>query len=185
MSKKERDVFSALKKGEPWAFEWLYKNAYRKACSFVLHHFGNESDAEDCFQEALFVLVKKLRDPAFEVVYTVDTYLYAIVRNIWLKRQRDRGAEIPVDEETMAGIGNAEGLSDWQILEEAAEKEARFKNVLEALGKLGQDCRDIILKSYYEDWNDAEIAKKMEYQLAFVRVKRFRCMSRLREILGI
>lgn len=178
-------MFSALKKGESWSFEWLYKNAYTKVTSFVRNHSGNERDAEDCFQDALFVLVKKLRDPAFEIIHTVDTYLYAIVRNLWLKRQRDGGAEIPADQETIAGIGNANEMPEWEILQEADEKETRCKTVMNALGQLGQDCKDIILKSYYEDWNDAEIAKKMGYQLAFVRVKRFRCMNRLREILGI
>src|SRR5579864_2782986 len=71
------------------AFEALYQQYYPSVKYFVLHTSGTTQDAEDVFQEAMVVLLGKLRAEDFILTSSLKTYLFAIAQNIWLKRKRD------------------------------------------------------------------------------------------------
>jgi len=75
-----------LRKGERGAIQAVYEQAYSLCAAFVLNNNGTKDDAKDLFQEALIVLIQKLKIPEFELTANIKTYMYAIVRNLWLKK---------------------------------------------------------------------------------------------------
>ncbi|MCB0520706.1 MAG: sigma-70 family RNA polymerase sigma factor [Lewinellaceae bacterium] len=179
------NLFEALKTGDPAAFSQVYKTCYRSAASAVLNNGGTASDAEDLFQEALFVLVKNLQKPGFEIKAQVGTWLYSVVRNLWYKRLRDSGKELPVEDEKMKALADVPEENAIEIMENLREREAKYAHVIRAIEQTGEECREVILQAYYNEMPDDKIAEKLGYSYAFVRVKRHRCMGKLREILGI
>lgn len=71
------------------SFELLYKFYFPSVASYIKQNQGNNEDAQDIFQEAIIVLLQKVRTPDFVLTSSLKTYLYAISRNLWLKRLRD------------------------------------------------------------------------------------------------
>ncbi len=178
-------LFQSLKSGDPAAYGQVYKTCYRSAASAVLNNGGTATDAEDLFQEALYVLVKNLQNPAFEIKAQVGTWLYGVMRNLWLKRLRDSGKELPVEDEKIKALADVPEESAIEILENLREREAKYANVIRAIEQTGEECREVILQAYYNETPDDKIAEMLGYTYNFVRVKRHRCMGKLREILGI
>ncbi len=88
-------LLERLRREERVAFEFLYRYHFPPVLRFVLTNSGTRADAEDLFQEALLVLIDKARQPHFELTASVKTFLYAISRNLWLKRLRDQARSLP------------------------------------------------------------------------------------------
>ena len=94
----EQELLLSLKKGSPIAFESLYKKQYRMIVGLITKMGGKQEDAEGIFQETLFVLVKKIREPNFKLTAQISTFMHAIARNKWFKkRQEDSKIKIAAD----------------------------------------------------------------------------------------
>lgn len=174
--KSNSKLLPSLREGDPEAFRKLYDSCYQKASSAVLKSGGTSEDAEDIFQEALFVLLKQLRSPDFHIEAQLSSWLYSVCRNLWLKKLRDRNPEvIGIDDEKW-------GLLQHSKLNSPEKKDEHEEQAQLALQKLSEECRAVILLAYCDGLHDRVIAQQLGYQYDTVRVKRFRCMKRLRNI---
>lgn len=176
-------LLAALRNEESWAFDWIYKHAYRRAATMVLDRYGQESDAEDMFQEALFVLLKKLQMPGFQLTSSLVTYLCSVTRNLWLYKSRNIHREVKAGDITVFEKNENTGEDEHQMVEDRQESESRYAAALSALDRLGDDCRQIILRSYYDNQPDRDIATLLGFAVDYVKVKRHRCMSQLKSLL--
>ena len=176
----ESYLIEALRRGDPPAFEALYRQYYRMVEDMVLRLSGTRNDAKDVFQDGLFVLVKKLREPAFVLSVKLSTFLYAVTRNIWLKKNGKSTTEISFENQELAVFGLLE--EDAETMS-ADEQEQLITTMNEKLQELEAGCRSILLYAFYQKCSHAEIAKLMGYTEAFVKVKKFRCLEYLRKLL--
>ena len=173
----DEELVEALKKGETSAFEQVYAQYFRMAASFVQQNHGDDEEARDTFQEMLFVLVKKLREKDFHLSSKLGTYIYSIIRHLWLRRLKKRGNFQLMDlNEQQDSIAITD--DEIEVKKEVERKHELMANVLESLK---DDCKKIILSSFYEKKSHKEIAEIMDYTLAFVRVKLHRCMESFRK----
>jgi RNA polymerase sigma factor (sigma-70 family) len=85
-----------LKNEDNPSFEILYKCYHPSIEAHIHQNFGSKEDAEDVFQEGIMILLQKVRHENFILTSSLKTYLFAIARNLWLKRLRDNRS-IPVD----------------------------------------------------------------------------------------
>jgi len=72
------DILIDLRTDNNFTFGKLYKDNFYKISKFVQNNNGNEADAEDLFQDAMMVLVEKLRQDQFQLTASIDAYVYAI-----------------------------------------------------------------------------------------------------------
>ncbi|MBI1227535.1 MAG: sigma-70 family RNA polymerase sigma factor [Bacteroidetes bacterium] len=168
-----------LRKGSPQAFEELYNRYFRMVEDLVFKYNGSTEDARDVFQEALFVFIKKLRDPEFVLTSKASTFIYAVARNIYLKKAGKPTVEISMDNEHFNFLGKAE---DANAALAAVEKDAMLNLMNDKLGQLEADCRSVITYSFYQSLSHAQIAELTGYTEAFVKVKKFRCLEYLRKL---
>ncbi len=89
----ESTLLDQIKREEGAAFEILYKFYFPAIAAYVTRNNGNTEDAEDVFQEAIIALLCKVRQADFVLTSSLKTYLFAIAKNLWLKRLRDRRPE--------------------------------------------------------------------------------------------
>ena len=82
------EILIDLKTENNIAFGKLYNDNFYKISKFVQNNSGHEADAEDLFQDAMMVLVEKLRQDQFQLTASIDTYVYAICKNLWFKKLR-------------------------------------------------------------------------------------------------
>jgi DNA-directed RNA polymerase specialized sigma24 family protein len=107
------------------------------------------------------------------------------VRNLWLYHQRKAGRVISAQEDQFLYLAESAGMAFWQLGEEKAEQAEQIEQVKSAFSGLSSECHQFLLLNYFEYKDDAEIANMMNYALEFVKVKRFRCLKKLKEILGL
>lgn len=175
----DAQFLDALKSGSQSAFEQLYRRYYRMTENQILQFHGDQNDAKDIFQETLFVLVKKLRDPEFKLVGKLSTFLFAVSRNLWLKKKGKSTREVHFENQDFA-VFNLE--SEAEEATTAVEKEALLDLVGKKLEELEEGCRNLILFSFYQKLPHQEIARLMGYTESFVKVKKFRCLEYLRRL---
>jgi RNA polymerase sigma factor (sigma-70 family) len=85
----DQSLLTQLKSEDNASFGVLYEFYFPSVASFITNNHGNTEDAEDIFQEAIIVLLQKVRQPEFVLTASLKTYLFAIAKNLWLKRLRD------------------------------------------------------------------------------------------------
>ncbi len=168
-----------LRKGSPKAFEELYSRYFRMVEDMVFKFNGGTEDARDVFQEALFVFVKKLREPEFVLTSKASTYIYAIARNLYLKKAGKATVEISMDQQQFSFFGEKESAETGMS---PTEKDAMLTMMDDKLGQLEEDCRSVIIYSFYQGLSHAQIAGLTGYTEAFVKVKKFRCLEYLRKL---
>jgi len=85
----DKTLLDNLKNEDNASFEVLYKFYFPSVLTHIIQNFGSTEDAEDIFQEAIIVLLQKIRHTDFVLTSSLKTYIFAIARNLWLKRLRD------------------------------------------------------------------------------------------------
>ncbi len=177
----QQQLINRIRKGDNDAVKELYAMAYAYCASFVLKNQGTEEDAEDLFQRSMLIFLEKLQDKNFEIKYNIKSFLYAIVRNQWLKELKNRHIIISlVNEEGKEII-----ILDEDDLESEKEKESDFQKIAMALETVSPECRKLIELTFLEQKKDKEIAPLMNYSHEFVRNKRSRCIRHIKKILGL
>ena len=174
----EQDLLIELKKGSSPAFEILYKQYFKMIASLITKLGGKQADIEDVFQETLFVLVKNIREPEFELTSKISTYMHSIARNIWLKKSQKGNKEMAIEDEELMNISYEMIHQD----EDFEEKELMIGVVFDKINSLDDDCKNVIRLTFLKKLSHAEVADILGYTVAFMKVKKFRCLKYLRDL---
>ncbi|HMX88841.1 MAG: sigma-70 family RNA polymerase sigma factor [Saprospiraceae bacterium] len=180
--KNNEDFLNALRLNEEWAYEALYRDYYPMVLKYVLQNSGEHEAARDLFQEVVIAVIRNIRNPDFELYdgTKFGTYLMSIAQKKWLAGLQQNKNKKTVDLEDQ--------VLDWRDVEESytsEDREIQYGRMERALDQIGMECREIILSYYYNHVPLNRIAGIMGYTQAFVRVKKNRCMNRLRELITI
>jgi len=169
-----------LKAGDRTVFRELYASVFPPCSNLILNNNGTMNDARDIFQESLMVLVKNLRKDGFVLSCGIKTYLYSIMRNLWLKRlnkNKKGGLSLVIDDAPEVEFI----IIQEDELEEKREKEQQLNVVAAVLKDFKEDCRKILTAFYFKKQSMKEIAAAMDYTNQFIRVKKVRCMDALKK----
>jgi RNA polymerase sigma factor (sigma-70 family) len=124
----------------------------------VLQHSGSREDAEDVFQEAILVLLHRVRQPDFKLTSSMKTYLYAIARNIWLKRLRDQKIR-PVAYEIHPSVISVEMTGD-----EPEGEQSNAEKVEGWLLKITRNCQAILKALFFYEVPMNQLMLKMGWK---------------------
>jgi len=105
-----QEILDDLKGSNQKAFAVLYKLYYPTIKLFVLRNSGQEADAEDLFQDAMIILVEKLRKQEFYLTASLKNYVVAIVKHLWFKKMRNLYRELPLGGSELETL--CDGLDD-------------------------------------------------------------------------
>ncbi len=152
-------------------FADLYREHAADVRRFALYLSGDATLADDLVSE-VFVRVWTARDRVD--LTTVRAYLFAIVRNLFLKHRRDQARRLPLDERMAADEPDPEhrmsDLSDWRV-------------VLGSLAKLPEIDRAALLMRADEGLPYEEIAAALGISTAAAKVKVHRSRLKLADTL--
>lgn len=153
----------------------MYKMYYPKVKRFVLYNSGVEDDAKDLLQEALIIIFQKVNSGNFMLSCSFLTYLYAIVKNLWMKELRRK---------RMKGIVIKE-LKEIEILDYHINFEKEIGLIIEYFifrshfNRLSKSCK-LILKLIFEQRSYKEVAEILNLKSeGIVRKRKYRCKESL------
>lgn len=177
MASTDEELLSAIRAGgraAERALDEVYLTQRAAIIAWVQKHRGTREEGKDVLQDAVIALYENVRADRFRGESRIGTYLFSIARFIWLnrlKQKKRRPASEALPSSEMAEPPMPEGLLE-------REKEQRFR---ELFGRLGADCRRVLMDSLYHGWDMHTIAQRMGYDSEQVaRNKKYRCLQRLK-----
>ncbi|MEK7250491.1 MAG: sigma-70 family RNA polymerase sigma factor [Bacteroidota bacterium] len=171
-------ILDLIRTGDDEGLVMLYEANRKPIRAFITHNNGTEDDAEDLLQEAVIVLWERVRANRFEYNARLSTFIYATVKNMWLRRLARMRRESPADIEQYTGRIEASSALDIMVESEEATM------VNEALAQLGEPCKTLLILFYWEEESMEEIAKRLGFaNAATAKSKKYQCKKSLQKLL--
>lgn len=156
MSSKQIDkkLIQDLIKGDPFAFDEIYKLYSKKIYLLSLSYLKNKQDAEGVVQEVFLNLWRKRHDTKDQ--FSFDSYLFTItyntIRNRFRKLSRDRNHQ--------EVYGTTISLEDY-----STSTEIEYKNMMEqaeiAINRLPERQKAVYFLNMREGLTTEEISKRL------------------------
>jgi len=164
-----------LRNEQSSSYELLYKFYFPSIASYIKQNQGNKEDAEGIFQEAIIVLLNKVRQDDFELSSFLKTYLVAIVKNLWLKRLRDNKL-ITVEDESVLNRKSTETI----VLEMYPEKTEEEK-VENWLTKITINCQNLLKAIFFYNESMDSLMSKMVWKNKHTAAnQKYKCMEQIK-----
>lgn len=182
MGSPDADLVTMAQAGDERAFEMLYRRYVRPVYSLARHLVGDDDHAMDVTQE---VFVKawqglpRLREPE-----ALPLWLRIITTNIVRDHGRRRKPEVTMtDQETDDGPRPELAAGNCSVAENMVQEETR-RVVREAVVRLPEPQRIVIIMHHFEDRPVAEIAAELRLPLGTVLSRLARGREALRRRLA-
>ena len=175
-------VVSAIKRNDASTLKRIYTVNYPKIEVLILKNNGTIEHAKDIYQEAFLAVWQNVKQDKFipKSESSINGYLYSIAKNKWMDVLRSQGYKKTVI---------ASQMSHFEIKEEENNgidddilKNKRLEDVMLAFKNLGEPCKNLLSKFYFEKKSMNLIAKELKLDAASTRNKKYRCMQKLRQI---
>jgi RNA polymerase sigma-70 factor (ECF subfamily) len=138
---------------------------------------GHSSDAQDIVQETFCRALAAL--PDFRGEAGVYTWLFTIMRNVYLKQRRREGRLLHF----LARQSRVPHAEDNPA--ERWERQGSQTHLLKALQKLPAKQREVIILRFVNDMKIAEIARMLSLPEGTVKSRLFKAGNRLQTLIGV
>ena len=173
------NIRSADKEVVQKTLKFVFEEYRAISIAMVTKYGGNIQDAEETFIEAITVLYENIITGKFTLKSSLKSYFLAIVRFAYINKiKKERNAKLNIEE-----LETEPSENTFEKIEERTEQNELNNLMKESINQLGDDCKLLIFKFYFEDKKIIEIAEEMNMSVGSVKSRLYRCRSRLREIL--
>ena len=178
----QEQIVSAIKNNNEVVLKSLYTNNYHKIEYLVLNNNGSLEQAKDIFQEAYIAVWKNIKNNSFipKNESAISGYLYTIAKNKWMDYLRSSEYKKKVSLTTMNHIHKKEDSTTFS--ENSKEHDQKLSIAMKAFKNLGNPCKELLTKFYFEKKSMNIIAEELSLDAASTRNKKYRCMQKLREL---
>ena len=173
----ENIIFERMQKGDSDAFEYFFKTYIDSLYAYALGFCQDSEFAEDVVQEA-FVRFWTMRE---KISYSdsIYGYLQRSVRNICINQQ----VHAKVEEKYRQEMLNTEDeFFDWEDLDSLEELRCQL---LEAIDRLPEKCREIFVLSCVEGLKYTEVCDKLGVSINTVKTQVRFAYKKLRNDLNV
>lgn len=157
----------------------LYRYTFPQVANAIMQEGGDRQVARDVFQNALIVLLERIRSDDFVLTCSAGTYLHSVSINIWrnLRRKLAQRA-IQVD---IKDFPNS--MTETIYFEEIPGDYEKLAALLE---KMEDPCKSLLENFYVRELSWEAIAEKMGYASAgSARNQKYKCIERIRKALEV
>jgi RNA polymerase sigma factor (sigma-70 family) len=173
------ELVEGIRSGSDKHLQMVYTKNYLAIKSMVITNSGSEDDAKDIYQEAMIVFYENCKKEGFKLTCKIQTYLYSISKNLWLKKLNKVSSKNISLEKDVADTVNVE--SEIIAFE---EESGRLKMLEKAFEKLGESCTKLLKMFYFEGLKMDQISAKMGYTNADnAKNQKYKCFKRLKQIM--
>lgn len=173
----ENIIFERMQKGDSDAFEYFFKTYIDSLYAYALGFCQDVEFAEDVVQEA-FVRFWMMRE---KISYSdsIYGYLQRSVRNICINQQVHAKVEEKYRQEI---LNTEEEVFDWEDLDSLEELR---RQLLEAIDRLPEKCREIFILSCVEGLKYTEVCDKLGVSINTVKTQVRFAYKKLRDDLNV
>jgi RNA polymerase sigma-70 factor (ECF subfamily) len=150
----------------------LFERHHLALFRYLLHLTRNRELSEDLVQEVFFRVIKYAR--TFDPNLAFPVWLYGMARNAYFDSERKRRGEFSSTE--LGEIRSSEPMPEEMI---TRKQDVTF--LQEALLKLPDEKREVLVLSRFHDLRYEDIARILQCEVGTVKVRVYRALKELRE----
>ena len=154
--------------------ERIYRDYHDKVLAFFLARLNSPEDAEDLCAD-VFVKVFRNLDSFDERKSSVSTWIYTISRNTLTDFFRTRRPTEELKETAASPVR----------VDERFLREETLRELADALSRLDEELRDIVVLRYSARLTLTEIAQRMNLSYGMVKVKHRKALEQLRQLMSV
>ncbi|MCX6182058.1 MAG: sigma-70 family RNA polymerase sigma factor [Bacteroidetes bacterium] len=164
----DNEIIELIKAGrEDKALVKLYK-LYPSIQRFLMNNGASKDEALDVYQDALYILCKKVKEGYFTLSAQLSTYLYSVCKLLWKQEQAKNSKTINIS---------------IDLPEEEQNNIAEYENKLtmaeQALENLGEKCIEILKAFYHQGMRMEKIAQVFGFSSEKVaKNQKYKCLER-------
>jgi len=184
----ERELLGKLREGDEFACEVLVREHGGRLLSVARRYLKSEEDARDAVQEGFVAAFRAIG--RFEGGSSLSTWLHRIVINACLmklrsaRRRPEASIEdlLPKFDETGHRIGEPEA---WRESAETALARSQTRRIVrEAIARLPERYRSILMLRDIEELSTAEVARLLDLTENAVKIRLHRARQALRHLVA-
>lgn len=165
------NLIRKAQKGDKQAFEKIYNLFNKRIYRYCDYNIKTKEVAQDITQETFIKCWKSLPSFSFKEGGYFQAFLFRIARNLIIDESRKRKT-VQIEDDLEGEAEDLEGLIDQKDEE---------KKVKEALLRLNDNDRQIIILRYFEDLSFTEVEKVTGIKSGALRVRTHRILQKLKE----
>lgn len=170
----DEEVILEIKKGNQQALVYLYQENLPSIRNLLFKNNGKMDDVEDILQEAVIVVWQNVSKADFTLSSKLNTYLYAIAKNLWMKQLQKKQRQEPLHE---VHENRHHGSED-----SGAKMDAKI--VVQYMDKIGDTCRDLLHLFYFDGLDMTAIAERLGFNNAdTAKAKKYQCFKKLEQLI--
>ncbi|MBU2652344.1 MAG: sigma-70 family RNA polymerase sigma factor [Bacteroidetes bacterium] len=171
----ESEIIRGLMDMDRGVIQYIVEEFFPSVSYYVINNRGREEDAEDIFQDAMVVILKRLKEGELNLHCSLKTYVYAICRNLWLKKVAWMHRRNLVH----AGVTNEYLLEEDALNRPVKNEEMRILLYQRNFLKLSELCRKMI-EFFLQGKSFTEISASLGIENPQkARKRKYRCLKRL------
>ena len=169
----EKEMLSAIKKGDKNAYSLLYTKYYNRLCKYIYSLSGDYKQAEDLVQDILIDIWLK-RDK-LKINTSLNNYLYRSSYNRFINQHKKNARK-----KMLTDLLHIEAIIELEDLDNDI-KEFRLVALENAINRLPPKRRAIFILSKFNDYKHKEIANMRNISLKTVETHMRKAMISIRE----
>ncbi|MDD4931175.1 MAG: sigma-70 family RNA polymerase sigma factor [Candidatus Colwellbacteria bacterium] len=179
MLEDERNLITQAIGGETEAFGRLYDHYLPMIYRFILLKVGQREEAEDLTHQVFLKAWQNIGSKYSDEGLPFSSWLYRIARNTVIDHYRRSRPTIEIEEND-----TREELISHPDIISRMDIEKGAKEALEAIKKLGETDRNIIIMRFVEDLSVKEVAEALGKTEGAVKVAQHRALEKIKKILA-
>jgi len=168
-------ILEGLRKQDRDVIRYVYKEYYPTIKFLIITNSGNETDAEDVFQDAMVIIYRKIIENKLVLTSSFKTFLYSICRNLWLQRLDRKLFSYEFLENE-----NLTDMQDSIVVEMREAENERYRLFQQHFLRLSEDCKKV-LRLFMNKVPLKEIAEIMGFKTEkYAKTRKFMCKEKLK-----
>ncbi|MFE5319968.1 RNA polymerase sigma factor [Paenibacillus sp. NPDC056579] len=168
------ELIKAAQSGDRDALITLLREIENHVYRTAYYILGNEQDAMDAAQEALIRIYTKIH--SYEEKAQFKTWVQRIVTNLCIDKFRRSKPTVSIDEHEMVFSAN-------RTVEDEVMSAYIAQDIKEAIDKLPEHHRSVVVLRYLQDFSYNEIAESLDLPINTVKSYLFRARQQLQTLL--
>lgn len=166
---------------ESKAIGCLYRRLFVNIRPWIYSKNGSDDDVHDAATESVFGFVRNFRGGKYKEIGKLEHFLFRIAQYKFYNLLRGRGEDLSIEDIFPGGIPPEIKDDDpYEKAEMEVEALARQTKLEQCLEKIGERCKERIIRFWYMGQSHEEIAEAMGDASADVsKVMKNRCQDKL------
>lgn len=182
----DTELLRAVIDGDATAYRGLVEKYQQRVYSMVYGMLRNREDARDVTQEAFVKAYQNLH--SFRLESSFYTWLYRIAMNLAIdfvrKRKRRKTTSFEEDIAAREGDGTIAEIHHSDSPSRSLERKQLYARIMDAIDKLPEDQRQVVLLRELEGLSYKEIADVMDIPEGTVMSRLFYARRKLQQLLA-